>query len=98
MPPRRAFQLSRIRGIRVSVGISWFFVLFLFIFAVTGPFHELLGGMAYAGYGAGRCNCEFGKAYNFAFQPRLGFAFDGAAMIADDLGDKSEPQARTLFL
>jgi len=50
MPPRRAFQLARIRGIRVSVGISWFFVLFLFIFAVTGPFHELLGGSRTTAY------------------------------------------------
>ena len=35
----------------------------------------LLGGMAYAGYGPGRCNCEFAKAYKHAFQPRLGFAY-----------------------
>ena len=33
------------------------------------------GGMAYAGYGPGRCNCQFSKGYNFAFQPRLGFAY-----------------------
>ena len=35
----------------------------------------LLGGMAYAGYGPGRCNCQFSKAYGFGFQPRLGFAY-----------------------
>ena len=35
----------------------------------------LPGGMAYAGYGAGRCNCEFAKGYRYAFQPRLGFAY-----------------------
>jgi len=50
MPSRRTFQLARIKGIRVSVGISWFFVLFLFIFAVTGPFHELLGGSRTTAY------------------------------------------------
>ena len=35
----------------------------------------LPGGMAYAGYGPGRCNCQFSKAYKFAYQPRLGFAY-----------------------
>ena len=50
MPPRRSFQLARIRGIRVSVGISWFFVLFLFIFALTDPFHKLLGGSRTTAY------------------------------------------------
>src|SRR5207253_7386435 len=50
MPPRRSFQLARIKGIRVSVGISWFFVLFLFIFAITGTFHELLGGSRTTAY------------------------------------------------
>jgi Zn-dependent protease len=30
--------------------MSWFFVLFLFIFAVTGPFHELLGGSRTTAY------------------------------------------------
>jgi Zn-dependent protease len=50
MPPRRNFQLARIFGIRVGVGISWFFVLFFFIFAVTGPFHEMLGGSRSTAY------------------------------------------------
>src|SRR5438034_4369277 len=50
MPPRRNFQLARIFGIRIGVGISWFFVLFLFIFAVTGPFHEMLGGSRTTAY------------------------------------------------
>jgi hypothetical protein len=35
----------------------------------------LPGGMAYAGYGPGRCNCQFSQAYKYAFQPRLGFAY-----------------------
>jgi hypothetical protein len=35
----------------------------------------LLGGMAYAGYGPGRCNCQFSQAYKYGFQPRLGFAY-----------------------
>jgi Zn-dependent protease len=42
MRPGRKFQLARIKGVSVSVGISWFFVLFFFIFAVTEPFEELL--------------------------------------------------------
>jgi Zn-dependent protease len=44
MPTRRSIQLARIFGIRVSVGISWFLVLFLFIFVLTPYFHEVLGG------------------------------------------------------
>ena len=36
---------------------------------------NLPGGFAYAGYGDKRCNCQFGKTYPYAFQPRLGFAF-----------------------
>jgi Zn-dependent protease len=48
--PRTNFQLARIFGIRIGVGISWFFVLFFFIFAVTGPFHEMLGGSRTTAY------------------------------------------------
>jgi Zn-dependent protease/CBS domain-containing protein len=48
--PQRNFQLARIFGIRIGVGISWFFVLFLFIFAVTGTFHEMLGGSRTTAY------------------------------------------------
>jgi Zn-dependent protease len=50
MPRRRNYQLARIAGIPVSVGLSWFFVLFVFIFWVTGPFHELLGGSRTTAY------------------------------------------------
>jgi hypothetical protein len=31
--------------------------------------------MAYAGYGTGRCNCQFAPGYRYGFQPRLGFAY-----------------------
>ena len=48
--PRTNFQLARIFGIRIGVGISWFAVLFFFIFAVTGPFHEMLGGSRTTAY------------------------------------------------
>jgi len=34
----------RVFGIRVGVGLSWFFVLFLFIFVLTPEFHRMLGG------------------------------------------------------
>jgi Zn-dependent protease len=50
MAPRSNFQLARIFGIRIGVGISWFAVLFFFIFAVTGPFHEMLGGSRTTAY------------------------------------------------
>jgi Zn-dependent protease len=50
MAMRTNFQLARIFGIRIGVGISWFVVLFLFIFVVTGPFHEMLGGSITTAY------------------------------------------------
>jgi Zn-dependent protease len=50
MPQRRTFQLARISGISVSVGMSWFFVLFLFIVALIKPFHQLLGGSSTTAY------------------------------------------------
>jgi hypothetical protein len=36
---------------------------------------NLPGGFIFAGYGPGRCNCEFSKTYNFAFGPRLSVAY-----------------------
>jgi hypothetical protein len=36
---------------------------------------NLPGGFIFAGYGTGRCNCEFSKTYNFAFAPRLSAAY-----------------------
>jgi Zn-dependent protease/CBS domain-containing protein len=50
MAPRRNFQLARIFGIRVGVGVSWFVVLFLFIFIVTPVFHSELGGSRTTAY------------------------------------------------
>jgi hypothetical protein len=35
----------------------------------------LPGGFVYEGYGQGRCNCEFTKAYPYAFGPRLGSTY-----------------------
>ena len=35
----------------------------------------LRGGFEYQGKGAGRCNCNFAKSYPWAFQPRLGAAY-----------------------
>jgi hypothetical protein len=35
----------------------------------------LLGATIWAGYGAGRCNCEFTSAYPYAIGPRLGVAY-----------------------
>jgi Zn-dependent protease len=48
--PRRNFQLARIFGIRIGVGISWFLVLFLYIFIFTPYFHEALGGSRTTAY------------------------------------------------
>src|SRR6202022_1159831 len=50
MAPRTNFQLARVFGIRIGVGISWFFVLFIFIFAVNKPFHDMLGGSRTTAY------------------------------------------------
>ncbi len=50
MALRTNFQLARIFGIRIGVGISWFVVLFLFIYVVTEPFHDMLGGSITTAY------------------------------------------------
>jgi Zn-dependent protease len=50
MMARRNFQLARIFGIRIGVGISWFLVLFLYIFIFTPYFHEVLGGSRTTAY------------------------------------------------
>jgi Zn-dependent protease len=50
MGTRRTFQLARVFGIRISVGISWFVILFLFIFTATPYFHDVLGGSRTAAY------------------------------------------------
>jgi Zn-dependent protease len=39
-PRRTSFQLARVFGIRITAGLSWFVVLFVYIFLL----HELLGG------------------------------------------------------
>ncbi len=39
---RSSIQLARILGIRVGVDISWFVVLFLFIFWLNGSFSDVL--------------------------------------------------------
>jgi Zn-dependent protease len=48
--PRTNFQLARIFGIRVGVGVSWFVVLFVFIIFVTPVFHSQLGGSRTTAY------------------------------------------------
>ncbi|HEY7934463.1 MAG TPA: site-2 protease family protein [Solirubrobacteraceae bacterium] len=50
MRPRTNFQLARFFGIRVGVGMSWFVILFLFIFIVTPIFHKQLGGSSTTAY------------------------------------------------
>jgi Zn-dependent protease len=50
MRPGKNFQLARIFGIRVGVGISWFVVLFIFIIVITPIFHEQLGGSRTTAY------------------------------------------------
>jgi Zn-dependent protease len=48
--PRTNIQLARIFGIRVGVSASWFFVLFLMIFWLSGYFHEILKGSTSTSY------------------------------------------------
>jgi Zn-dependent protease len=50
MPVRRNFQLARIFGVRIGVGISWFVILALFIALLTPYFHEALGGSQSTAY------------------------------------------------
>src|SRR5215210_8687089 len=38
-----SFQLARVLGIRVGVNVSWFIVLFLFIYLFQGSFRDTLG-------------------------------------------------------
>jgi Zn-dependent protease len=44
MPTRHTIQLARISGIRIGVGVSWFVVLFLYIFVFFGLIHETMSG------------------------------------------------------
>jgi Zn-dependent protease len=44
MPRTGSIQLARIFGIRIGVDTSWFIVLFLFIFLLSGSFKDALGG------------------------------------------------------
>jgi len=43
MPARGAVTLFRIRGIRVGIDYSWFFVLFLIIFWLSSYYRDALG-------------------------------------------------------
>ena len=51
MPTGGSIQLARVFGIRIGVDVSWFFVLFFFIFFLSGSFRDTLNssdGVAYA--------------------------------------------------
>jgi Zn-dependent protease len=50
MAPRTNFQLARVFGIRIGVGVSWFVVLFLFVILTTPYFHKVLGGAETTAY------------------------------------------------
>ena len=50
MSPRGNIQLARIFGIRVGVSMSWFLILFILIFYLSGYFHEVLGGSSSTAY------------------------------------------------
>jgi Zn-dependent protease len=54
MPVRRNFQLARVFGIRIGVGISWFLILGLILIyfadTLTPYFHEVLGGSRTTAY------------------------------------------------
>ena len=44
MPGGPTIQLVRILGIRIGVSASWFVVLFLFIYVLSGYFQQVLDG------------------------------------------------------
>src|SRR6476661_7586599 len=46
-----SIQLGRIFGIRIGVTTSWFLVLFLLIFLLSGSFRDVLGGSDTRAYG-----------------------------------------------
>jgi Zn-dependent protease len=71
MPIRSgSFQLARVFGIRIGVNTSWFFVLFFFIWFLSGNFHTELGG-------------SDTTAYAIAVAGALGFF---ASLILHELG------------
>ena len=45
-----SIQLGRIFGIRIGASPSWFFVLFVFIYLLSGQFRDALGGSATQAY------------------------------------------------
>jgi len=50
--PRRAgLRLATVFGIRISLGISWFLILFFYIIYTTPYFHEVIGGSSGTAYG-----------------------------------------------
>ncbi len=73
------------RKLTVDYGLRYDFQTYLkehngYMFSVsaTTPNPSLggrLGAIIFEGYGGGRCNCEFAKNYPWAFQPRLGLAY-----------------------
>lgn len=50
MGRRQNLQLARIFGIRIGVSTSWFVVLFVLIYYLSGYFHEVLGGSQSTAY------------------------------------------------
>ena len=50
MPTRSNIQLARIFGIRVGVSVSWFVVLFVLIYVLSGYFHSFIGGSQSTAY------------------------------------------------
>jgi len=50
MPTRSTIQLARLFGIRIGVSASWFVVLFVLIYVLSGYFHEFIGGSQSTAY------------------------------------------------
>lgn len=50
MSQRTNFQVARVFGVRIGVGMSWFFMLFLMIYVLSEYFHEVLGGSVTTAY------------------------------------------------
>lgn len=50
MPTGSSIQLARLFGIRIGVSASWFVVLFIFIYVLSGSFRDVLGGSSTEAY------------------------------------------------
>ncbi len=72
------------RNLTLDYGLRWDFETYLkeqygrvanFSASTFNPTVGLPGGVAFEGSGPGRCDCQYGKNYPYAFGPRIGVAY-----------------------